>query len=298
MLSKFLHILCTCLLCCGVATAQVPADSIDRAAQDEDFVRASLLVIGPGDNVVTCFGHAAIRMQCPTHQLDYCFTFEMKLAEGEHTKFLTGQAKAGFMAAPTGVFMEQYKRQGRGITEYDLNLTPKQEQTLWRNLDREIAQEARWSYDFITVNCGSMCVWIIQQSLLDEHIEYQQLPTVLQGTYSDVMDYVGEDAPWLNLYFHVRYFSRRNDTGALADKMAPTLLAEAWQHALLTSPTGGSRPVITASRQLAPQTLRTGPVWLTPARALVIAIIISPGAVNRLHGYGRRRRLVCFQRTD
>ena len=274
MLSKFLHILCTCLLCCGIATAQVPADSIDRAAQDEDFVRASLLVIGPGDNVVTCFGHAAIRMQCPTHQLDYCFTFEMKLAEGEHTKFLTGQAKAGFMAAPTGVFMEQYKRQGRGITEYDLNLTPKQEQTLWRNLDREIAQEARWSYDFITVNCGSMCVWIIQQSLLDEHIEYQQLPTVLQGTYSDVMDYVGEDAPWLNLYFHVRYFSRRNDTGALADKMAPTLLAEAWQHALLTSPTGGSRPVITASRQLAPQTLRTGPVWLTPARALVIAIII------------------------
>ena len=274
MLSKFLHILCTCLLCCGVATAQVPADSIDRAAQDEDFVRASLLVIGPGDNVVTCFGHAAIRMQCPTHQLDYCFTFEMKLAEGEHTKFLTGQAKAGFMAAPTGVFMEQYKRQGRSIDEYDLNLTPKQEQTLWRNLDREIAQEARWSYDFITVNCGSMCVWIIQQSLLDEHIEYQQLPTVLQGTYSDVMDYVGEDAPWLNLYFHVRYFSRRNDTGALADKMAPTLLAEAWQHALLTSPTGGSRPVITASRQLAPQTLRTGPVWFTPTRALVIAIII------------------------
>ena len=274
MLSKFLHILCTCLLCCGVATAQVPADSIDRAAQDEDFVRASLLVIGPGDNVVTCFGHAAIRMQCPTHQLDYCFTFEMKLAEGEHTKFLTGQAKAGFMAAPTGVFMEQYKRQGRSIDEYDLNLTPKQEQTLWRNLDREIAQEARWSYDFITVNCGSMCVWIIQQSLLDEHIEYQQLPTVLQGTYSDVMDYIAEDAPWLNLYFHVRYFSRRNDTGALADKMAPTLLAEAWQHALLTSPTGGSRPVITASRQLAPQTLRTGPVWLTPTRALVIAIII------------------------
>lgn len=274
MLSKFLHILCTCLLCCGFVTAQVPADSIDRAAQDEDFVRASLLVIGPGDNVVTCFGHAAIRMQCPTHQLDYCFTFEMKLAEGEHTKFLTGQAKAGFMAAPTGVFMEQYKRQGRSIDEYDLNLTPKQEQTLWRNLDREIAQEARWSYDFITVNCGSMCVWIIQQSLLDEHIEYQQLPTVLQGTYSDVMDYVGEDAPWLNLYFHVRYFSRRNDTGALADKMAPTLLAEAWQHALLTSPTGGSRPVITASRQLAPQTLRTGPVWFTPTRALVIAIII------------------------
>ena len=303
MLSKFLHILCTCLLCCGVATAQVPADSIDRAAQDEDFVRASLLVIGPGDNVVTCFGHAAIRMQCPTHQLDYCFTFEMKLAEGEHTKFLTGQAKAGFMAAPTGVFMQQYKRQGRSIDEYDLNLTPKQEQTLWRNLDREIAQEARWSYDFITVNCGSMCVWIIQQSLLDEHIEYQQLPTVLQGTYSDVMDYVGEDAPWLNLYFHVRYFSRRNDTGALADKMPS-------RHHCLAAV--GSPDAENGSR-LAHSHQSTGncnhyhySIHFNQHKVYEKIIYFkqaprahrSPDAVNRLHGYGRRRRLVRFQRTD
>ena len=274
MPSRFLLVIFTWLLCCGVTAAPAPADSIDRAAQNEDFVRASLLVIGPGDNVVTCFGHAAIRLQCPAHQLDYCFTFEMKLAEGEHMKFLTGQAKAGFMAAPTGLFIEQYKRQGRGITEYDLNLTPAEEQTLWRNLDREVGQEARWSYDFITVNCGSMCVWIIGQSLLGEHIEYRQLPAVLQGTYSDVMDYIAQDAPWMSLYFHMRYFSRRNDTGALADKMAPTLLAEAWQQAVLTDTAGNSRPVITATRQLAPQTLATGPAWLTPMKALTIAIII------------------------
>ena len=174
MPSRFLLVIFTWLLCCSITAAPAPADSIDSAAQDEDYVRASLLVIGPGDNVVTCFGHAAIRLQCPTHQLDYCFTFEMKLAEGEHVKFLTGQAKAGFMAAPTGLFIEQYKRQGRGITEYDLNLTPVEEQALWRNLDREVGQEARWSYDFITVNCGSMCVWIIEQSLQNEHIEYGQ----------------------------------------------------------------------------------------------------------------------------
>ena len=171
MPSRILHILIGCVISLRLFAAVTPADSINRVAQDEDFVRASLLVIGPGDSPVTCFGHAAIRMQCPTHQLDYCFTFEMKLAEGESLKFLTGQAKAGFMVASTPVFFNQYKGQGRGITEYDLNLTAEEEQTLWRNLDEEVKRDARWPYDFITVNCGSMCVWIIEKSLRGEHIE-------------------------------------------------------------------------------------------------------------------------------
>ena len=254
--------------------AVAPVDSIDHAAQDEDFIHASLLVIGPGDNVVTCFGHAAIRMQCPTHQLDYCFTFEMKLAEGEHMKFLTGQAKAGFIVAPTPAFFSQYMDKGRGITEYDLNLSPSEKQLLWRNLDQEVKRDVRWPYDFITVNCGSMCVWIIEKSLQDERIVYHQLPSILQSSYGDVMDYIAKDAPWMNLYFHLRYFSQRNDLGRLNDKMAPPLLAEAWQQATFTDSKGNCRPVITASRQLAPQTLEVHSVWLTPMRTLIIVLIL------------------------
>ena len=274
MHSKLVCLLLACLLGCGMAAAQTVADSTKAAVQDEDFVRASLLVIGPGNDAVTCFGHAAIRLQCPPHQLDYCFTFEMKLAEGEHLKFLAGEAKAGFIAAPTSLFLQQYTQQGRGITEYDLNLLPAEEQALWRNLDREVAQDARWSYDFITVNCASMCVWIIERSLQGEHIAYHQLPAVLQGTYSDVMDYIAEEAPWMNLYFHLRYFSQRNDAGALNDKMAPPLLAEAWEHASFDGSPGGPRPVIVAKRQLVPQNLVPSSCWFTPTMALVIAIIL------------------------
>ncbi len=242
--------------------------------QDDDFVKASLLTIGPGDDAVTCFGHAALRLQCPSHQLDYCFTFEMKLQEGEQMKFLTGEALAGFMVAQTDFFLQQYRQQGRSIREYDLNLTPQQEQELWKNLDHEVAQDARWSYDFITTNCGSMCVWIIEKSLCGYHIDYHQLPSLLTATYSEVMNHIAVDAPWLNLYFHLRYFGRRNDTGQLNDKMAPELLAEAWQHASFTDGQGNSRPVITATRELAPQTLQPQHCWLTPQVTFVLIILV------------------------
>ena len=274
MLNRILHILFGCIISIHLFAAVDSADSVNHAAQDEDFVRASLITIGPGDDAMTCFGHAAIRLQCPSHQLDYCFTFEMKLAEGEYMKFLMGQAKAGFMVAPTQVFFSQYMNTGRSITEYNLNLTTAEEQNLWRNLDKEVKGDARWSYDFITVNCGSMCVWIIEKSLQGERIEYGRLPSILQGTYGEVMSYIAENAPWTNLYFQLRYFSRRNDVGKLQDKMAPDLLAEAWQQAVLTDSDGNKRPMITGSRIWAPQTLVPSPVWLTPVKALIIAIII------------------------
>lgn len=254
--------------------AGVSAQEKQASVDDADFVRASLLTIGPGNDAVTSFGHAAIRLECPTHGLDYCFTFEMKLDDSQQLKFLTGQAKAGFMVAPTATFLEQYRSQGRGITAYRLNLAPNEEQLLWRNLDEEVKQLPRWHYDFITVNCGSMCVWIIEKSLLGERIVYHRLPDVLQGTYSDVMNYIADRSPWLNLFFHLRYFSRRNDMGNLTDKMAPQLLAQAWMQATFTDESGKSRPVITVTELLSEQTLEPEAAWLSPMAALALLTII------------------------
>ncbi|MBQ6965519.1 MAG: DUF4105 domain-containing protein [Bacteroidaceae bacterium] len=255
--------------------AQSDADSINHAAQDEDFVRASLLTVGPGNDAVTCFGHAAIRMQCPSAGLDYCFTFEMKLDRGEYVKFLTGDAKAGFMAARTEVFLEQYRQQGRGIHEYDLNLLPRQEQELWRNLDIEVGQDARWDYDFIHQNCGSMCVWIMEKSLLNEHIEYGELPPALTGTYHETIMHVAKDAPWLNLYFHVRHFYLWNVQGDIRHKMDPGFLVSAWQHATFTDEEGHHRPIFLADRELAPQTAEIDSPLLTPTVVLIAIIILT-----------------------
>lgn len=281
MHSKFLACLLATILCLAAhaqPSADRPsdertADSLTQAAQAEDFVQASLLTIGPGSDAITCFGHAAIRMQCPSAGLDYCFTFEMKLADGEAWKFFTGDAKAGFMVAKTDVFLQQYQQQGRGIHEYDLNLRPEEEQRLWRNLDTEVGQDARWDYDFIHRNCGSMCVWIINTSLTDEHIEYGALPEPLAGTYHETIMHVAKDAPWLNLFFHCRHFYLWNEVGDIEHKMAPDLLVAAWNNASLVDDAGHRRPIFKGDRTLAPQTVSIQRPWFTPTLTLILIII-------------------------
>lgn len=257
------------LLCCLGVQAQ--------PSQDEDFVRVSLLTLGPGDEVYSLYGHTALRMQCPSHGLDYCFTFEMALTPSEKLKFLFSTAKAGFIAAATDVFLHNYESQGRSITEHQLNLTPTEEQTLWRLLDEDMGRGPHWDYSFLTTNCSSMCIWIVEQALATEgeHIAYGPLPSCLTGTYRDLLAHISADAPWARLFWILRMGTKGQQQGQLADKLAPALLEEAWQQASLVDSAGRRRPVFAGQpRLLARQLHSPEPAVVTPVQALLLAIII------------------------
>lgn len=277
MRSKLLHTLCACLVSCTLNAATVSADSLHYAAQDEDFVRASLITIGPGNEVYSLYGHSAIRMQCPANQLDYCFTFEMALKPEEKLKFMFSTAKAGFIAARTETFFGNYMAQGRSITEQQLNLRPAEEQNLWQMLDQEMKEGAHWNYSFLTTNCSSMCIWIIQKALSTEGeiIEYGKLPEPVLGTYRDLLNYISADAPWAHLFWNLRMGSEGSKQGKIADKLAPALLLEAWADAVIKDPAGMTRPIFAgAPIYVAPQTLLIKPTIITPMVALIIAIIL------------------------
>ena len=277
MRSKLLHTLCACLVSCTLNAATVSADSLHYATQDEDFVRVSLITIGPGNEVYSLYGHSAIRMQCPANQLDYCFTFEMALKPEEELKFMFSTAKAGFIAARTETFFENYMTQGRSITEQQLNLRPAEEQKLWQMLDQEMKKGAHWNYSVLTTNCSSMCIWIIQKALSTEGetIEYCKLPEPVMGTYRDLLNHISVDAPWARLFWNLRMGSEGSKQGKIADKLAPALLLEAWGDAVIKDPAGMKRPIFAgAPIYVAPQTLKIMPTIITPMVALIIAIIL------------------------
>ena len=58
----------------GVAANDGFNDGIDRS--DPNFVKASLLIMSPGDELYSCAGHSVLRLECPKFNLDYCFTYE------------------------------------------------------------------------------------------------------------------------------------------------------------------------------------------------------------------------------
>lgn len=246
--------------------------------QDDDFVRASLLTIGPGNKVYSLYGHTALRLECPVHGLDYCFTFEMALTTGEQLRFLLSTAKAGFIAAPTGVFFDNYRKEGRSISQQQLNLRPREEQQLWRMLDEELKRGAHWDYNFLTTNCSSMCVWMVERALSTEgeQIVYGTLPAALTGTYGDLLDDISADAPWARLFWQIRMGSRSAEQGTLRDKLAPALLSEAWAAATIADSTGHRRPMLTGEpQQIAPQTKVVGRTWFTPVVAVIMLIFIT-----------------------
>lgn len=246
-------------------------------AQHPDFVHTSLLVIGPGNEVYTAYGHAALRLQCPSKHLDYCFTFEMALDANQLTRFFVGTPKAGFMAVPTKTFLNQYATEGRSVTQYELNLRPQQEQTLWRNLDQEVAQPPQWEFDVMQHGCAAMVAYMVKKSLHEEYLTYHHADLVLQGNYHDVTAKYSENAPWAKVFWDLKCGLRGWDHAEADCMMMPQLLADTWQRATVDDSEGHSRPLMTGQPQvLVAQTLEVKPSPLSPTVAgvaLTMAVI-------------------------
>lgn len=262
-------------------TAQARRDSLINAeAQRPDFITASLLIASPGTAVYSAFGHAAIRMQSPSNNLDYCFSFGMALDLSSKLDFVLGRAKAGFISQPTAEYLKAYRDEHRSVTAYRLNLTPRQKQELWRVLDNETAKGAAWDYDYPGVNCASMVIYAIYQALLGEQIVYGDLPAVVNGSYRQVLHYISRHDEWARLFWDVALIGKGGETGNMEDKLAPELLVEAWSKASFADSAGHRRPVIVGSpvmlvKGLPPQTGSWFSPWVALALVIVVAIVVA-----------------------
>ena len=268
------------------------ADSIQIAAQDPDFVRVSLLTTSAGRKVYSAYGHAALRLECPSRGLDYCFTFEMALTPNEKLRFFLGHPKAGFIAAPTARFLAQYKEEGREVMSYTLNLLPDEEQALWRSLDEEMARGACWDFDVTEHTCTSMVAWVVQKSLRSGTITYHDLPTELAtGTYRDVVDLCSGHAPWSGLFWKTRIGAKGFRHAAPDRMMMPVLMGQVWMQATIDDAEGHSRPLVLGQgRQLFPSTWQPTATRFTPTRVGAIFALLMCCMIW-WHCNRKRRRL-------
>ena len=133
----------------------VNAQSLNPDSLDEDFVIASVLVASPGERVYSVFGHTALRLQCPTHQLDYVFSYESEEHGLLELKFLAGRTHGRTCSVTTEEYLQQDASEGRGVKSYTLNLPIAVKQNLWKILDEYVMERER-PYDFNTHSCGAM----------------------------------------------------------------------------------------------------------------------------------------------
>lgn len=260
--------------CCN-ATAQNTAEEINRRAQDDNFIKAGIIAVSPGGNIYNNFGHTALRLQCPSNRLDFCFSFEMNMDESTWLDFVMRKTKAGFMSVPTSMFLNQYKDSGRGVREYTLNLTPLEKQELWRILDKEVAGGSTWTFDCYSINCSSMVLYAVTEALQNEKITFTKLNKAVEGTYGAAVGAVNENSPWLDLFWQMSIFSIRNEQGDINGKMATPYLEEALPSAIITDSTGKSRPFIKGKGTiLIENTFIDKACPFTPVMAMWLAIVL------------------------
>ncbi len=256
----------------GIQAEQQNVSTVDSTVRmRHDYITASLLVVSPSSEVYSMFGHCALRLQCPTHHMDYCFTFESSTDTEGALQFLRGKSAGGFVAAPTTNYLDYYRQEGRSVTQHTLLLTPEEKLRLWQAADQEIARGFCYHYDYMHTQCASMVVSLIT-SVLPTSVAYPTYPDQLQGSFRDQMLTESAPYPWSRFFWQSIMGPEGDETEPFEQKLTPRLLPIVWQQTTIADQ---SRPLIKGQGQpLVAPAAEKETCWFTPARACTILFII------------------------
>lgn len=241
--------------------------TVDRS--DPNFVTASLLVFGPGDELFSCVGHACIRLECPHYRLDYCFSYESERAVERLPKFLAGKLKMGLFAIPTDEFMKEYVDSGRGLRQYKLNLPPAVKQRLWKIMDDKAAEGANLPYDYNKRGCAKSAYLCIMKALSVAKVEREawnksDAPTRREKFCQRLKD----THPW-NLFFLNAIVGTETDN--VEEVVVPEDLLDCFRQLRVN----GVPLIAGEGVELLPQISESRPSWFTPMCAAVLLVALA-----------------------
>ena len=272
-------------------------ENIDSVANDAGGlatdVFASFIIAEPSNDIYSCCGHCAIRMQCPSHDMDYCFTYSFSNTLENKFRFFNGTGEGSFVPMYTDEFLEEYRETHRGVMEYKLNLTLEEKRLLWQSLDENVHSSSHWRYDFLKTNCSAMCAYIIEQSLIGERIEYGKLDPVLTGDNRTFVKYIFAKHPWFQFFWLTILGAEGEDVSEVYTRLAPIIITDVWGDArLVNDSTGEPRPIFDgAPIQISNEhtELATSPV--TPFVAF-LALLVVALVITALYLKGVARKVV------
>ncbi len=241
-----------------------------------NFVTASLLIASPGEAIYSQLGHAAIRMECPIHNLDYCFSFEEEPGMGGIIKFFVGKTDAHMLAVPTTEFLKEFKLDGRRVMQYTLNLTTYEKQELWRLLDNDYVDEELRNFNFLQNNCSSVSLMAIENVMIDETIDFNGWPEQFQMINGAGVRYLTRNYPWLQFWSMIFLGTESDSYWEHEQQVAPELLPNVLKKATIISAEGQKRPMIIATKELMPfkNNFKASPVTPTWVFGLLLLAVV------------------------
>lgn len=264
------------LFCSLTSICAEETSSYTLAEDSSNYITASLLIISPTDEVYSVFGHTAFRLECPTHSLDYVFTFESDTSVGGFITFFAGKAKAAFVAVPTEEFVTVIQQQQRGIQQYELNLSHHEKQELWRHLDDDMVEGAHRRFNLLLSNCVSTTVSKIKESCIDEELEWAHWEGSMLLNNGDLVRHNARRSPWAEFLFVSFLGTGYDDYYDQETRLCPEILIEVLSKAsFVDQATGQRRPVLTNQQQvLLPETRVSSGTAITPTVLFTVLLFV------------------------
>ena len=247
-------------------------DTIDRLA--DDFVRVSLVVCDPEDVLYSALGHAALHLQCPVFHLDYIFSYESESVRDKIWTFLRGDLKMGLFAIPTDEFLESYRKSGRGVKEYTINLSPEQKQKLWEVMDNMVTEGTSIPYDYFRRGCAKSVVYVMHRAIGQTAIHYAPWnKKYTEHTLRELATSFATNVPWIEFISYFLVGIEGDKTYPCEKKLiVPTDLVEVWQQATFDS----GKMVLDRTPSVLLETKRSNEsTWCTPLLISIVLLILS-----------------------
>jgi len=245
-------------------------DNIDRT--DPNFVKASLLVFGPGNELYACAGHVAFRLECQAFKLDYVFSYEGESATDQIWKFLSGRLKMGMFAIPTQEFLKQYEETSRGCKQYQLDLSPAAKVRLWKLFDDLVAKGADLPYDYIKRGCAQSTLNTLLSAIRPERIDSGVWPEKFRHSRRELLHSYIADSPWTCLLLHMISGPEADFAPNVVDKIITPDDMLDYLHRMRVE----GRPILTAAPvELLPQSLNRDERLVSPMMVASFLVVLA-----------------------
>jgi hypothetical protein len=283
---RVLAFLLTILVLARTAPAQttVPAEAP---------VQVSVLIYGPGAQVYERFGHCGLRVRqegrfdiaCDWGVFEFTDDFILKFAKKDLRYWME-------IYSSTPAVIDAYRKLGRSVTEYELDLSPEQARDVLRRVvEMNRPENKYYNYDYYSNNCATLLRDVVDAST-DGQIRSQTQNQVTDKSYR-----------W-HTRRHLPVGTVNAITTALADvsmgprvdrpisvwetMFLPVEMGQAMQRVALRNPDGSLRPLVKHSAVLfgasnPDYTMRDAPAVAWPGALLL-------GAIGATVVIGARRR--------
>ena len=255
--------------CEEVVDSNQVEDAIDRLA--DNFVIASLVIAEPSGKLYSVLGHAALRLQCPTYDMDYCFSYESEEVDDKVITYIAGKLRMGLYPIPTIEYLNNYSQVDRGVREYILNLPPAVKQELWKVCDQHVEEGCELPFDYVKRGCAISCVHLLNEALHGDQLDYSEWPEDFNLTRRELAARRITDYPWSKFVINSLIGADFDKWCSKEEKLiVPADLAEVWSKASLRD-----KPLVIEQHDLIPFTNPVPDKCVTPLMVALLLLILS-----------------------